>query len=53
MPFLHTRKNLVENNEIERVLEKLGDGAAINVSGAAKAMSSGVTTCTTSSPASG
>lgn len=32
-PFLHTRKNLIENNEVERVLQKLGDGAAINVSG--------------------
>lgn len=32
-PYLHTRKNLVENNEVERVLQKLGDGAAINVSG--------------------
>ena len=34
MPFLHTRKNLIENNEVEYVLQKLGDGAAINVSGA-------------------
>jgi hypothetical protein len=34
IPFLHTRKNLIENNEVERVLQKLGDGAAINVSGA-------------------
>ena len=33
IPFLHTRKNLIENNEVERVLQKLGDGAAINVSG--------------------
>ncbi|MGA3334226.1 MAG: right-handed parallel beta-helix repeat-containing protein [Terracidiphilus sp.] len=33
MPYLHTRKNAVENNEVERVLQKLGDGAAINVSG--------------------
>lgn len=33
MPYLHTRKNVVENNEVERVLQKLGDGAAINVSG--------------------
>lgn len=32
-PFLHTRKNLIEDNEIERVLQKLGDGSAINVSG--------------------
>ena len=36
MPFLHTRKNLIENNEIERVLQKLGDGSAINVSGCGK-----------------
>jgi len=34
MPFLHTHGNLVENNEIFRVLEKLADGSAINVSGA-------------------
>ena len=34
MPFLHTRNNLIENNEVERVLQKLGDGAAINVTGA-------------------
>ena len=34
MPFLHTKKNLVENNEVERVLQKLGDGAGINVTGA-------------------
>ena len=33
MPFLFTRKNLIENNEVERVLQQLGDGAAINVSG--------------------
>ncbi len=34
MPFLHTKNNIVENNEVERVLRKLGDGAAINVTGA-------------------
>ncbi|HYW46509.1 MAG TPA: right-handed parallel beta-helix repeat-containing protein [Bryobacteraceae bacterium] len=34
MPFLHTRNNLVEHNEVERVLQKLGDGAGINVTGA-------------------
>ncbi|MGD0501001.1 MAG: right-handed parallel beta-helix repeat-containing protein [Bryobacteraceae bacterium] len=32
-PFLLTRNNLIEYNEIERVLEKLGDGSGINVSG--------------------
>jgi hypothetical protein len=34
MPYLHCRNNLVENNEIERVLQKLADGSGINVSGA-------------------
>jgi hypothetical protein len=34
MPFLHTKNNVVENNEVERVLQKLGDGAGINVTGA-------------------
>jgi hypothetical protein len=34
LPFLHTRDNVVERNEIHHVLEMLGDGAAINVSGA-------------------
>jgi hypothetical protein len=34
MPFLHTKNNLVEQNEIERVLQRLGDGAGINVTGA-------------------
>ncbi len=34
MPYLHTRNNRIEFNEVERVLQKLGDGAAINVSGA-------------------
>jgi len=31
--FLHTRKNVVERNEIHHVLQMLGDGAAINISG--------------------
>jgi hypothetical protein len=34
MPFLHTKNNIVEYNEVERVLQKLGDGAGINVTGA-------------------
>lgn len=34
MPFLHGRNNRVEYNEVYRALEKLGDGAAVNVSGA-------------------
>lgn len=34
VPYLHGRDNVVEDNEIYRVLEELGDGAAINVSGA-------------------
>ena len=34
LPFLHTRNNIVEYNEVERVLQKLGDGAGINVTGA-------------------
>jgi hypothetical protein len=34
MPFLHTKNNVVEYNEVERVLQKLGDGAGINVTGA-------------------
>ncbi len=33
MPFRHTRDNVVEKNEVSRVLEKLGDGSAINASG--------------------
>ena len=33
-PYLHTRNNIVENNEIYRVGEILADGSAINVSGA-------------------
>jgi hypothetical protein len=34
MPFLHTKNNVVEYHEVERVLQKLGDGAGINVTGA-------------------
>ena len=34
LPFLHTKNNIVEHNEVERVLLKLGDGAGINVTGA-------------------
>ncbi len=33
-PYLHARNNVVEANEVYRVLEKLSDGAALNVSGA-------------------
>ena len=33
-PFLHARGNIVEYNEIYRVLEALNDGAAINLTGA-------------------
>jgi len=31
MPYLHTRDNVVENNEVYRVGAILGDGAAINI----------------------
>jgi hypothetical protein len=34
IPYSHTRENLVEYNEVSRCLGKLGDGSAINVSGA-------------------
>ena len=34
IPYLHTRNNVVENNELYRVVEILEDGSAINVSGA-------------------
>lgn len=34
LPFLHTRNNVVKNNEVSNVLLKIADGAAINVSGA-------------------
>jgi len=33
-PFLHARNNIVEYNDIHHALEKLGDGGAINASGA-------------------
>jgi len=33
VPYLHTRDNVVENNEVANVLQMLGDGAAINVTG--------------------
>ena len=33
-PYLHTRDNLVEYNEIFRVGELMGDGSALNISGA-------------------
>ncbi|MGL1885119.1 MAG: right-handed parallel beta-helix repeat-containing protein [Reichenbachiella sp.] len=34
LPYLHARKNIVENNEIYRALEYLADGSVLNVSGA-------------------
>lgn len=34
LPYLHARDNVVEANEVYRVLEKINDGAALNVSGA-------------------
>ena len=33
VPFLHSRNNIIEYNEIHHALEKLGDGSAINLSG--------------------
>jgi hypothetical protein len=36
LPFLHTRDNLVEYNEIELCLQQLGDGSTLNVSGAGR-----------------
>lgn len=33
-PFLHAKNNIVEFNEVYRALEELGDGSALNVSGA-------------------
>lgn len=33
-PFLHSRRNLIENNEIHHVMKKLGDGNGIYVRGA-------------------
>ncbi|MHC4122198.1 MAG: right-handed parallel beta-helix repeat-containing protein [Planctomycetota bacterium] len=32
-PFLHSRKNIVEKNEIHHVMQKLGDGNCIYISG--------------------
>ncbi|MBB3186201.1 right-handed parallel beta-helix repeat-containing protein [Microbacter margulisiae] len=34
IPFLHAKNNVIENNEIRNVLTMMGDGAAINISGA-------------------
>jgi len=34
LPFLHARSNMVENNYVYRARTKIGDGAAMNVSGA-------------------
>lgn len=34
LPFLHTRDNVVQYNEIYKVLQKIGDGSALNISGA-------------------
>ncbi len=34
LPFLHARENKVIGNECYNVLEKMGDGSAINISGA-------------------
>lgn len=34
LPFLHTKNNLVEYNEVERCLQSLGDGSSVNISGA-------------------
>ncbi|EDM29559.1 hypothetical protein LNTAR_17453 [Lentisphaera araneosa HTCC2155] len=34
LPYLHTRDNIVENNYVYRARTKIGDGAALNVSGA-------------------
>ena len=34
MPYLHARDNVVEDNEVCRVGEVLGDGSAINITGA-------------------
>ncbi|MDO7172516.1 right-handed parallel beta-helix repeat-containing protein [Mariniflexile sp. AS56] len=35
IPFLHSRNNIIEYNDIHHALEMLGDGAAINLSGGA------------------
>ena len=34
MPYLHCRNNVVEENEVYRVNQLLGDGSSINISGA-------------------
>lgn len=34
LPYLHARNNIIENNEIHHALERLADGAVVNVSGA-------------------
>ena len=34
LPYLHARNNLVENNYVYRARTKIGDGAALNISGA-------------------
>lgn len=34
LPYLHTKDNLVEDNEVYRVAQVLGDGGCINISGA-------------------
>ncbi len=34
LPYLHARNNKVLNNDCHNVLEKMGDGSAINISGA-------------------
>lgn len=34
MPYLHCRNNLIKENEVYYPLQKLGDGATLNVSGA-------------------
>ena len=33
-PFLHARNNIIEYNEVDHALDKMGDGGAINASGA-------------------
>lgn len=34
IPYLHTRNNIIEHNEVENAVNMLGDGSAINISGA-------------------
>lgn len=34
IPYLHTRNNTIERNEVENAVNMLGDGSAINISGA-------------------